>query len=45
MTNAHLKGYKAVGNIQTSRGIKYRNVIAQLFPEAKVASRQQWVTY
>ena len=40
MTNGHLKGYKAVGNIQTIRGIKFRNYIAKLFPEAKVASRQ-----
>ena len=45
MTNAHLEGYKAWNNIQTSRGIKFRNVIAKLFPEAKVATRQKWVTY
>ena len=45
MTNAHLKGYIAGGNIQTSRGNKIRNVIAKLFPEVKVASREQWVTY
>jgi len=45
MTNAHLEGYKAGVNIQTSRGIKFRNVIAKLFPEAKRAMRQQWVTY
>jgi len=45
MTNAYLEGYKAGGNIQTSRGIKFRNVIAKLFPKAKRALRQQWVTY
>ena len=45
MTNAHLEGYKAGGNIQTSRGIKFRSVIAILFPEAKRALRQHWVTY
>ena len=45
MTNGHLKGYKASGNIQTTQGIKLRNAIAKLFPEAKVASRQQLVTY
>ena len=45
MSNAHLEGYKAGGNIQTSRGITFRNVIVKLIPEAKVASRQQWVTY
>jgi len=42
MTNAHLKGYKPGGNIETSRGTKFKNVIEKLFPEAK---RQQWVTY
>jgi len=35
--NAHLEGYKAGGNIQTSRGIKFRNVIAKIFPEFKRA--------
>jgi hypothetical protein len=45
MTNAHLEGYKAGSNIQTSRGIKFRNGIAKTFPEAKVATRQKWATY
>jgi hypothetical protein len=45
MTNAHLEGYNAGGNIQTSRRIKFRNVITKLYPEAKRVSRQQWVTY
>jgi len=45
MTNAHLEGYKTGSNIQTTRGIKFRNVIAKLFLEAKVATRQKWVTY
>jgi hypothetical protein len=45
ITNGHLEGYKAGGNIQRSGGIKFINIIAKLFPEAKVASRQQWVTY
>ena len=45
MTNAHLEAYKAGGNIQTSRGIKFRNFNAKLFHEAKVASWQPWVTY
>jgi hypothetical protein len=40
MSNAHLEGYKARDNIQSSRGIKFRNVIVKLFTEAKVASRQ-----
>ena len=42
MTNAHLQSYRTEGNIQTSRGTKFMNVIGKLFPEAK---RQQWVTY
>jgi len=45
MSDAHSEGYKAAGNIQTSRGIKFRNVIAKLFPEAKVSSPQLRVTY
>ena len=45
MINAHLEGYKAEGNIQTSRGTKFNKFIAKLFPEAKVAIRQKWVTY
>jgi len=40
MTNAHLEGYKAGSNIQTSRGIKFKNVLAKLFAEAKVATRR-----
>ena len=45
MTNAHLEGYNPGGNIQTSRGTKFKNVITKLFPEAKAAIRQKWVTY
>ena len=44
MTNAQLKGYKSGGDIQTSRGIKFKNVIAKLFPKAKVALQQKWTT-
>ena len=42
MTSAHFQGYRPGGNIQTSRGTKFKNIIGKLFPEAK---RQQWVTY
>jgi len=42
MTSAHLQGYRPGGNIQTSRGTKFKNVIGKLFPEAR---RQQWKTY
>ena len=45
MTNAYLERYEAGGNIPTSRGIKFRIVIAKLFPEAKRALREQKVTY
>ena len=34
-TNAHLEGYKAAGNSQTSRGIKFRNVFHNYFPMPK----------
>ena len=44
MTIVHLNEYIA-GVPQTYRGIKFINVITNLFPEAKFASRQQWVTY
>jgi len=33
MTNANLEGKKAGGNIQRSRGIKFRNVTAKYFPK------------
>jgi hypothetical protein len=45
MTNAHLEVYKEGNNIQNCRGNKFSNVSAKLFPEAKVATRQKWVTY
>jgi len=34
MTNARLQGYKPGGNMQTSRGTKFKNLITKLFPEA-----------
>jgi len=40
MPNGHLEGYKAGGNILASRGTKFKDVITKLFPEAKVAIRQ-----
>ena len=45
MTNAHLKGYRSGGDIQTSRDIKFKNVIARLLPEAKAAIKQEWSPY
>jgi len=32
MTNAHLEGYKPRANIHTSKGVKYKEIISQLFP-------------
>ena len=45
LTNAHLKGYKSGGDIRTSRGTKFKNVIVKLFPEAKTVLRQKWTAY
>ena len=45
MTNAHLKGYRSGGDIQTSRDVKFKNVITRLFPEAKAAIKQKWSPY
>jgi hypothetical protein len=33
LTNAHLQGYEPGGNVQTSRGPKFREVISKLFPQ------------
>jgi hypothetical protein len=50
-TNSHLENYKPSGNIQISRGIKFRDVIAPLFGGAKkkrgieTAMRRKWLTY
>jgi hypothetical protein len=45
LTNAHLKGYKSGGDIRTSRGTKFKNVIVKLFPEAKTVLRQKWTAF
>ena len=39
-TNGHLEGYRPVGNIQTSRGTKFKNVIGKHFPEGNGNSGQ-----
>jgi hypothetical protein len=46
LTNAHLEGYEPSGNIQITRGPKFREIISKLFPPTRrrgveVKSRQQ----
>jgi len=36
LTSAHLEGYEPTGAIRISRGNKYRNVIAKLYPQTRV---------
>jgi hypothetical protein len=48
-TNAHLEDYKPTGNIQISKGLKYRQINASLFAESRkrgkeTALRQKWLT-
>jgi len=51
MTNAHLEGYKPRANIHTSKGVKYKEIISQLFPGGsrqsgnEAALRRKWITY
>jgi hypothetical protein len=35
MTSAHLEGYEAQAPYHVSRGIKFRTLIAKLFPQTK----------
>ena len=50
MTNAHLTGYERSVNIHITRGVKFREGIAPLFPLTRrrvIESelRRKWVTY
>ena len=50
LTNAHLEGFRPDGNIRTSRGHKFRDVISRLFPGTRrsgteAALRREWITY
>ena len=51
MTNAYLRGYEPRGNIQTSRGRRFGDVISKLFPQTRrvwgveFALRHQWERY
>jgi len=51
LTNAHLQRYKPGGNVQTSRGPKFREVISKLFPQTRrprgveLSLSRQWERY
>jgi hypothetical protein len=48
LTNAHLKRYEPVANIQISKDVKFRDVISKLFsstPAPRDFKRPKWVTY
>jgi hypothetical protein len=50
LTNAHLKGLEPSGNIQITKGSKFREVIAKLFPQTRQRGlekklRQRWERY
>jgi len=50
MTNAHLNRYQPDGNINITRGKKFREIIASLFAEAKgrgveSSLRRKWTKY
>jgi len=50
MTNAHLTRYQPDGNINITRGKKYRDIIAPLFAKPKErgvesALRRKWTKY
>jgi hypothetical protein len=41
MTNAHLEGFKPSGNIQISKGNKFKDVISKLFPQSRQRGIEQ----
>jgi hypothetical protein len=50
ITHAHSEGYKPGGNIQISRGPKYKEITSKLFPQTRrrgveLAIRRKRVTY
>jgi hypothetical protein len=50
LTSAHLEGYEPQAPIHVSRGIKFRTVIAKLFPQTKrrgieASLRKEWEKY
>jgi hypothetical protein len=50
LTSAHLEGYEPNAPIHISRGIKFKTVIAKLFPQTKrrgieASLHKEWITY
>jgi hypothetical protein len=51
MTNAHLEGYDPNANIDTSKGLKFRDIILRLFSSTRqigvqaAALGREWVSY
>jgi hypothetical protein len=50
LTNAHLEGYEPSGNIQITKGTKFKEVISKLFPQTRQRGiekqiRQHWMRY
>jgi hypothetical protein len=49
LTNVHLEGYKPNAPIHASRGIKFKTVMAMLFPQTKCRGietlHKVWITY
>lgn len=50
LTSAHLEGYEPSAPIHISKGIKFRTIVAKLFPQTKrrgieASLRQQWEKY
>jgi hypothetical protein len=50
LTSAHLEGYETDAPIHVSRGIKFKTVIAKLFPQTKrrgieASSQKEWEKY
>jgi hypothetical protein len=41
LKNAHLEGFKPSGNIQISKGIKFKDVISKLFPQNRQRGIEQ----
>jgi hypothetical protein len=47
LTNAHLEGYEPSGNIQITKGSKFKDAISKMFPQSRRRGiekkiRQRW---
>jgi hypothetical protein len=50
MTHGHLERYESSANIQITRGPKFKDVLAKLFPQSRrrgveLSIRRKWMTY